>query len=185
MMKLTHTQMVAAMMADDARYDGTFFVCVRSTGIYCLPSCTAKDPLLKNVVFHRTKESAVAAGFRGCLRCKSEFFPDVTPRWLNMLLRYMGESVGEKITERDLAAAAGVDGSTIRRYFRLTMRTTPIAYHRKLRLEHARALLERGTDYLSAAFESGFESSSGFREAFIKQFGVSPGRIHDNRPHNI
>jgi methylphosphotriester-DNA--protein-cysteine methyltransferase len=178
MMKLTYDEMVAAMMADDSRFDGLFYVCVRSTGIYCLPSCKAKDPLLKNVVFRRSREEAVAEGFRGCLRCRSEFFPDVAPAWLDEAIRFMNASFAEKVTERDLAKAAGVDTSTIRRYFRLYMETTPMAYLRKLKLEHARELLRKGHNYLTTAFECGYSSASGFRDAFVKQFGVSPGKIY-------
>lgn len=178
-------EMIAAMEADDARYDGKFFVCVRSTRIYCLPSCKAKDPLLKNVTFTGSREEAVAAGFRGCLRCRSEFYPDVAPRWLEGAIAFMKSSLHEKITEQELAKRVGVDISTIRRYFKSFMQTTPMAYHRKLRLERAKELLEDGNDYLSAAFESGFDSSSGFRDAFRKQFGVTPGKIYGNSSHHL
>ena len=178
MKTLTYEEMVQAMRTDDARYDGKFFVCVRTTRIYCLPSCKAKLPLLKNVLFLPTREEAIEAGFRGCKRCRSEFFPDTSPPWLERVLVLMRKEVQTKITESDIAATAGVDISTVRRYFRSYMQTTPVAYHRKLRLEFARDLLERGADYLTAAFEAGFESSSGFRDAFQRQYGNSPGRIH-------
>jgi methylphosphotriester-DNA--protein-cysteine methyltransferase len=185
MMKLSYDEMLGAMMTDDSRYDGVFYVCVRSTGIYCLPSCKAKDPLLKNVVFHRSKEEAVAQGFRGCLRCRSEFFPDIAPGWLPKVIRFMNASFAEKVTERELAKAAGVDSSTIRRYFKVYMETTPMAYLRKLKLEHARELLQKGNDYLTTAFECGYSSASGFREAFHKQFGISPGKIYGAQSHHL
>jgi methylphosphotriester-DNA--protein-cysteine methyltransferase len=184
-MKLTHEEMLVAMKTDDARYDGAFYVCVLSTKIYCLPSCKAKDPLPRNVVFHPTREAAIAAGFRGCLRCRSEFFPDVSPPWFHGVVRFMQNALGEKITERGLVEAAGVDSSTVRRYFRMHMQTTPMAYHRKLRLDHAKELLERGEDYLTAAYECGFGSASGFRDAFTKQFGMPPGKVHENERHHV
>ena len=83
MKRLSYDEMVRAMLTDDVRYDGKFYVCVKSTRIYCLPSCKAKQPMLKNVVFFPTRETATAAGFRGCKRCRAEFFPDVAPRWLD------------------------------------------------------------------------------------------------------
>jgi AraC family transcriptional regulator of adaptative response/methylated-DNA-[protein]-cysteine methyltransferase len=170
--------MVAAMRANDTNYDGQFYVCVRTTGIYCLPSCKAKLPILKNVMFLGTREDAIKAGFRGCKRCKSEFYPDVSSPWLGAALSFLRKGVHYKIREQELADYIGVDISTIRRYFKSYMQTTPMAYHRKLRLEFARSLIKGGADYLTAAFESGFESSSGFRDAFEKMYGCSPGRIN-------
>lgn len=170
----THNEMVAAMQNDDSRYDGKFFVCVKSTGIYCLPSCKAKRPLLKNVTFYATREEASEAGFRGCKRCKSEFYPDVTPDWLGPVLTFMRSEARIRITEEELANRAGIDISTIRRYFKSYMNTTPMTMHRNIRLQHAHTLLKRGSDYLTAAYESGFESSSGFRDAFAKRYGYPP-----------
>ena len=178
MKKLSYDEMVAVMRTNDARYDGEFYVCVRTTGIYCLPSCKAKLPMLKNVVFLRTREEAIEAGFRGCKRCRSEFYPDVSPPWAETALAFLRKGVHYKIREQQLADHIGVDISTIRRYFKSYMETTPMAYHRKMRLEYAHSLIKTGTDYLTAAFEAGFESSSGFRDAFVKQYGCSPGRIN-------
>ena len=134
--------------------------------------------MLKNVVFLRTREEAIEAGFRGCKRCRSEFYPDVSPPWVETTLAFLRKGVHYKIHEQELADHIGVDISTIRRYFKSYMETTPMAYHRKMRLEYAHSLIKSGTDYLTAAFESGFGSSSGFRDAFVKQYGCSPGRIN-------
>ena len=68
MQTLTENQMIHAMQTNDSRYDGRFFVGVHSTGIYCLPSCKARLPKLKNVRFYPTREDALAAGLRGCKR---------------------------------------------------------------------------------------------------------------------
>ena len=177
MKSLTNQEMFRAMITDDSRYDGKFFVCVKSTSIYCLPSCKAKVPLRKNIVFYTSREKAISAGFRGCKRCRSEFYPDIAPPWFSKAVDFMKSAVGEKLSEKELAVRAGVDISTIRRYYKAYLETTPMAYHRRLRLEYAKGLLEQGTDYLAAAFECGFESSSGFRDAFRKYFGCAPGRI--------
>jgi AraC family transcriptional regulator of adaptative response/methylated-DNA-[protein]-cysteine methyltransferase len=177
--------MVAAMLTDDANYDGKFYVCVKSTGIYCIPSCKAKTPMLKNVLFLRTKKEAVAKGFRGCKRCRSEFFPEVHPVWWKEALDVMKNDMARKITENELANIAEVDISRIRRYFKTYMETTPIAFHRKLRLEYARTLIEQGMDYVTAAYECGFESVSGFRDAFIKQYGHIPGKSNGNGKNSL
>lgn len=175
---ISHSRMVRAMQTNDATYDGRFYVGVLSTGIYCLPSCRARLPRLKNVRFFRTREEAIAFGLRGCKRCKSAEFPDVLPRWLHEVLHYMRSSTTERLDEAKLQQMTGVDISTVRRYFRAHLKTTPLAFHRIVRLQHARRLIEEGMDYLQAAFECGYESSSGFRDAFVRQFGETPGSLH-------
>jgi AraC family transcriptional regulator of adaptative response/methylated-DNA-[protein]-cysteine methyltransferase len=185
MKNLSYEEMVRAMLTDDSRYDGTFYVCVKSTRIYCLPSCKAKQPLLQNVVFYPTREQAVKAGFRGCKRCRAEFFPDVAPPWLEKILALLRRDVRSKIREQDLADIAGVDISTIRRYFKAYLQTTPIAFHRRVRLEYATSLITRGADYLTAAYECGFDSVSGFRDAFARHYGFSPGKLNGDKQHRL
>jgi AraC family transcriptional regulator of adaptative response/methylated-DNA-[protein]-cysteine methyltransferase len=166
--------MVRAMRNDDARYDGRFFVCVTTTRIYCLPSCKAKLPRIENVQFVRSKEEAENAGFRGCKRCRAGLYPDLRPSWLNSLIHHLKQKHRAKVREMDLVRLTGVDISTIRRYFKEHLQTTPMAFHRKIRLDHARAMMARGADSLSAGYDSGFESMSGFREAFLREFGYAP-----------
>ena len=179
MKQLSTQEMVRATMSRDAGYDGAFFVCVRTTMIYCLPSCKAKKPMLKNIVFIPTRAQALQMGFRGCKRCRAADFPKIAPKWLAEVIEQMKSKTSQHLSETALTDAAGVDISTIRRYFKSQFGTTPTAFHRKMRLQHARQLIERGVNYLEAAFESGFESSSGFRDAFKKEFGSTPGRNHD------
>ncbi len=178
MQELSHDEMVRAMQTDDARYNGKFYVCVKTTHIYCLPSCKAKDPHVKNVIFLPSRDEAEKSGFRGCKKCRSEFYPNLAPKWLEKVLACMRNELRSHIREQRLASAAGVDISTIRRYFSSYMDTTPMAFHRRLRLEYAKSLIECGTDYLTAAYECGFESSSGFRDAFTKYFGFTPGKTN-------
>jgi methylphosphotriester-DNA--protein-cysteine methyltransferase len=183
--QLSFDEMVVAMRGNDARYDGRFFVCVRSTGIFCLPSCKAKTPKLDHVVFVPDRDDARRMGFRGCKRCRAEFYPDTEPPWLLSVLEHFQRQPGMKIREQELARHAGVDISTIRRYFRIYLNTTPMAYHRKLRITRARELMEAGTDVVSAAYESGFESPSGFRDAFIREYGYPPGRVYATQQNRL
>jgi len=183
--QLSFDEMVVAMRGNDARYDGQFFVCVRSTGIFCLPSCKAKAPKLDRVQFVPVREDALRMGFRGCMRCRAEFYPDTEPPWLIAVLDHFQHRLGAKIGEQELTRHAGVDISTIRRYFRIYLNTTPMAYHRKLRISRARELMEEGTDFVTAAYESGFESPSGFRDAFVREYGYPPGRVHANRKDRL
>lgn len=173
------------MRNNDSKYDGLYYVGVHSTGVFCLPSCKAKKPKLENVVFYSTREEAIAAGLRGCKRCKSEKFPDVLPEWLHSVLRFMKANSMERLNEDKLIQISGVDISTVRRYFKIHLSITPLSFHRRLRLNYARQLLESGLDYLSAAYESGYESASGFREAFTRQFGQPPGRYYAKRNNGL
>jgi AraC family transcriptional regulator of adaptative response/methylated-DNA-[protein]-cysteine methyltransferase len=177
-MRFAIDEMTRAMRSNDANYDGKFWVGVRTTGIYCLPSCRAKLPLLKNVTFYATREEAIQAGLRGCKRCRSEFFPHTEPEWLIEMLTLMKDKQHVKLDELALSELAQVDITTIRRYFKQYHGTTPLAYHRKIRLRRARRLLKLGENYLAVAYDCGFESPSGFRDAFVKEFGITPGRVH-------
>jgi len=173
-----YDEMVTAMRTNDARYDGKFYVGVHSTGIYCLPSCRARSPKLENVIFSPTREEAIAAGLRGCRRCRAESYPDVLPDWLHGLLLAMYQDRGRRLNEIGLIRMSGVDISTVRRYFKKHLGLTPLAFHRRLRLNLALSLIQSGCDYLTAAYECGYESASGFREAFVRQFGLPPGRFY-------
>lgn len=181
MTALTRDRMIEAMRANDARFDGRFYVGVHSTGIYCLPSCGARLPKVENVRFYLSREEALAAGLRACRRCRPNRYPDTLADWVPRVISHMCTSGQGRLTERDLAEIAGVDITTVRRHFKQYLGMTPLAFSRRLRLERAARLLESGQDSLSVAFECGWESVSGFREAFRKQFGVSPGSYHEKR----
>jgi len=176
MKSFSYNTKVKAMQECDSSYDGSFYVGVISTGIYCVPSCKAKLPKIENVRFFDSREEAIAFGLRGCKRCKSEIFPDVLPSWLNSVVRFMKDNRDEKLNETKLIHLTGADISTVRRYFKDHVGMTPLAFHRKLRLSYARELLQSGQDQFTAALEIGYESSSGFRDAFIKEFGVIPSK---------
>jgi len=90
----------------------------------------------------------------------------------------MRDHLGERLNEDRLIKMTGVDISTVRRYFKNHLHTTPLAFHRKQRLVYARRLIESGEGYMNAAFECGYESVSGFRDAFCKEFGKPPGRYY-------
>lgn len=182
---LTHKKMLAATLRHDAAYDGRFYVGVNTMKIYCLPSCKAKLPLLKNIVFFKNRDEAIRAGYKGCKRCKADSFPNVSPAWLAGFLELLRKEKTARLSASQFVALAGVDISTIRRYFKSSFRSTPAAFHRKLRLAHAKEMIEKGTGYLTAAYECGYESASGFREAFIKEYGLPPGKYYASRTNRL
>ncbi len=175
MKNLSYEEMVSARIKRDASYDGDFYVGVRTMKIFCLPSCKARLSLEKNMVFFSTREEAIEAGYRSCKRCKPDLFPKVMPNWLDKVLLYMKENVSEKIIEKNLVQITGVEISTIRRHFRNHYQLTPMTFHRKLRLAYAKELIRQGVKSNKLPYHCGFKSYSGFRTAFFKEFGHSPG----------
>jgi len=173
--------MLEATLNRNAAYDGELFVGVRTTKIYCLPSCKAKKPFIKNIIFFKTREEAITAEFRGCKRCKSKFFPHIAPEWLEPVMTYIKKSKQTKINEIELAKVAGVNITTIRRYFKSHFQITPIAYYRRLRLTNVKKMIVEGKNCSIASYRSGFKSISGFRDVFIKEHGSPPGKFCTNR----
>ncbi|MFW9779748.1 MAG: Ada metal-binding domain-containing protein [Candidatus Heimdallarchaeota archaeon] len=171
---MTFEDMIHIAKACDNSYDGKFWVAVKTTKIYCLPSCKAKSPLPENVTFYATREEAIENDFRGCKRCKSEYFPDVAPKWLDTILSFMKTNQTRKITEGELESLTHTDISTIRRYFKTTHSISPMAYHRKIRLSHAKKMLQNGISIQEVSDHVGFSSINGFIYAFSKEFGYSP-----------
>lgn len=175
--KLDYEQMFKSTIERDKEFDGLFYVGVLSTKIYCLPSCKARKPLKKNIIFFEKRKDAIFKGFRGCKRCRAEYFPDESPFWFDSVCTLLKNEIERKLTEKDLAQVASVNISTIRRYFKIRFQLTPLAFHRKLRLQYARKLIETGEKYRNVSSRCGFRSSSGFRKAFTKEFGLSPGQV--------
>lgn len=174
MSEITYNKMLEIRSNKAKSYDGIFYVGVNSTRIYCLPSCKARLPLLKNIIFFASREEAVEQGFRGCKRCKSAVFPNTSPKWLDEVVDYMKSVTDDRITENKIVEIAGVDITTIRRSFKSRFQISLMAYHRKLRLDLAKRQIEEGSDCRKVARNYGLKSISGFRDAFVKEYGVSP-----------
>ena len=172
--QLTFETMLEASRSCDASYDGKFWLGVRTTKIYCLPSCKARFPLEKNIKFFSTRKEAIENGFHGCKRCKSEFYPFVEPKWLEKIKNHMQNNLNRKIPESELITIAEVDITTIRRYFKYHEKISLLAYHRKLRITHAKKLLEKGMDIKEVYLMVDYQSVEGFTNAYKKEFGSLP-----------
>lgn len=167
------TEMERAYLAGDAAYNGLFYLGVRTTGIFCRPTCPARKPLPKNVEYFPTVHAALAAGYRPCKRCRPQELDD-EPAWAAGLLGDVERDPSSRITESDLRAR-GIDPATVRRYFHRRYGMTFQAFARFRRLSEAlHQIREKGT-LDAAVFESGYDSHSGFREAFARTFGATPG----------
>lgn len=160
----------------NASADGRFFYSVRTTGVYCRPSCGARLPRRENVDFHLTREAAEAAGFRPCRRCHPEL-PPKAQRDADAILRAcrLIESSEGVIRLNDLAQAAGVSAFHFHRLFKAHTGLTPRAYAAAHRADRIRAALPQAATVTSAVFEAGFSSSGRFYEKAPALLGMSPG----------
>jgi AraC family transcriptional regulator, regulatory protein of adaptative response / methylated-DNA-[protein]-cysteine methyltransferase len=170
-------EMERAYQRSDASYDGVFYLGVRTTGIFCRPSCPARKPKPENVEFFAVPKEALFAGYRACLRCRP-LDGDAAPPWVNRLLARVEHRPDTRIREHDLRTM-GVDPARVRRYFSTRYGLTFQAYCRARRLAQAFERIRQGGSLDDAVFETGYESHSGFREAFQKTFGLPPGRSAD------
>jgi AraC family transcriptional regulator of adaptative response/methylated-DNA-[protein]-cysteine methyltransferase len=171
-------EMERAYRQGDAAYNGLFFVAVRTTGIFCRPTCPARKPLPKNVEYFATPREALTAGYRPCKRCRP-IDDDAQPAWVGDLLGEIERSPVPRIKDGDLLAR-GIDPGSARRYFRRRFGMTFQAYTRARRLSGAMSSIREGSPLDDAVFASGYESHSGFREAFARAFGGPPGACRDN-----
>ena len=163
----------AALAARDPAFEGRAFACIRTTGIFCRPSCTARKPRPENVEFFATPREALFSGYRACKRCRPLDADGRPPAWVARLLERLEQSPGERIRAADLRAA-GVDPARARRYFQKHYGMTFQAYCRARRLGDAFRRIKGGSTVTDVATASGFESESGFRAAFGRAFGAPP-----------
>src|SRR5213593_3418632 len=165
--------MYRALVNRDSSFEGIFFVGVRTTGIFCRPTCSAKKPARENVDFFATTSEALHDGYRPCLRCHPMDPDKRPPKLIERLRTEVERAPGGRLTDKELAAI-GVDPSTARRQFKRHYGMTFQAYHRARRMGLALRDVRRGGRVDEARNGSGFESESGFREAFTRIFGEPP-----------
>ncbi len=165
--------MYAALVRRDPSFDGVFFTGVRTTGIFCRSTCPARKPLKTNVEFFSRVGDAVLAGYRPCKRCRPVDSPGAPSELVRRLVDAVEADPSARWRARDLAAI-GIDASTARRQFQKRFGLTFAAYVRQRRLGQALSTLRRGGPVIDAQLDAGFESASGFRDAFSRLFGDPP-----------
>lgn len=177
-----------AVLTRDPRFDGRFFTCVKSTGIYCRPVCPARTPKRENMIFVVSAAAAEEAGFRACLRCRPETAPDMgawrgtsntVSRALNLIEAGALDSHSELGGDVDaLAARLGVGERHLRRLFRQHLGAAPVSVAQTRRVLLAKALIHQ-TDLPMAevAMASGFGSVRRFNETFQALYGRPPSAL--------
>lgn len=180
MIELPPTQeMERAYKTRNESYDGIFFLGVRSTGIFCRPSCPARKPDPRNVQYYASAREAIAAGFRPCKRCQPMTAHGIPPTWIAELLAHVEREPAGRYSDA-FVRSLGVDPARARRYFHKTYGMTFQAYCRGRRLGKALEQIRLGVDLDDVALGHGYDSHSGFRDAFVRTFGDSPGRSRNS-----
>jgi AraC family transcriptional regulator, regulatory protein of adaptative response / DNA-3-methyladenine glycosylase II len=172
-----------ALVGRDARFDGRFFVCVRTTRIYCRPVCPARTPKRENCTFAPSAAAAEAQGYRSCLRCRPEAAPG-TPAWAGTeasvarALRMIDEGALDEGSVGQLAARLGIGARQLHRLFVRHLGASPQAVAGNRRLLVAKQLLtETGLPLSEVASAAGFQSLRRFNDALKTAYQRSPGEL--------
>jgi AraC family transcriptional regulator, regulatory protein of adaptative response / methylated-DNA-[protein]-cysteine methyltransferase len=167
-----------AVTEHDRAMDGVFFYAVRTTGVYCRPSCAARRPKPENVVFFHTRTGAERAGFRPCKRCKPErdIQTDANSEIVEKVCRYIDTHPDQPATLDKLSSAIGLSPFHLHRTFKDLTGITPRAYADSRRLESLKAGLREGHSVTRSLYDAGYGSSSRLYERASSQLGMTPSR---------
>jgi AraC family transcriptional regulator of adaptative response / DNA-3-methyladenine glycosylase II len=172
-----------AVLARDARYDGRFFTCVKTTGIYCRPICPARPPKLENCTFVPTAAAAQEAGFRPCLRCRPESSPDLdawrgTSATVSRALKLIEGGALDNGDVASLADRLQIGERQLRRLFRQHIGAAPVTVAQTRRVLLAKQLIHQTRlSMIQVALASGFGSVRRFNETFQRLYHRPPSEL--------
>lgn len=175
---LTTDIMYKALLDKNASYEGIFFVGVKTTGIFCRPTCTSRKPKKENVEFFSSTRDAIVHGYRPCKICAPLEKAGATPGHIQAVLHELNENPSAKFKDYDLRKK-GIDPAHIRRWFKKHHGITFHAYQRMLRINTAFKKIQNGEPVSSVAYDSGYESLSGFTDSYKSVMGKSPVKSKD------
>ena len=165
--------MYTAFVSKDRSFEGVFIAGVKTTGIFCRPTCSARKPNFENVEYFSTSKKALDHGYRPCKVCQPMELYGETPPWIKNILTEIRANPDTKLKDYDLRSK-GIDPVRIRRWFKKHHGITFQSYMRSLRLNRAFGQLRHNHKVIDTALDSGYESLSGFNEAFKKTTGFTP-----------
>ena len=176
MLKLpSESIMYRAFLDRDSSFEGIFFAAVKTTGIFCRPTCPARKAKLENMEYFATTTEALLAGYHPCKRCNPMDVAPNRPELINQLMEAIEKAPAHRISDRDLRWM-GIDPSTARRQFQRFYGMTFQAYQRARRMGLALHEIRDGRPVIEAQINQGFTSASGFYETFKQIFGAPPSR---------
>jgi len=165
-----------ALLAKNTEYEGVFFVGVKTTGVFCRPTCPARKPKLENCEFFESAQEALLASFRPCKRCRPLSHPNHVSKLIQKLVKAVEENPEKRWKDKDFEELA-VDASTARRQFKKRFGMTFVEYARARRMGLAMKQIRKGEAVIEAQLSTGYESSSGFRDAFSRIMGAAPSKL--------
>lgn len=165
-----------ALLERSKQYDGIFYVGVKTTGVFCHATCPARKPKFENCEFFSTSKEALLAAYRPCKRCNPLLPPNPESSVIKRLIDVVENNPEKRWKDRDFKLL-DIDESTARRQFKKRFGMTFIEYARARRMGLAMAHIRAGNSVMDAQLEVGYESSSGFRDAFTRILGDAPVRI--------
>ncbi len=160
----------------DSTHLRDIFIGVKTTGIFCRKGCPARRPKAENCLFFKTAKTALESGFRACKRCHPLGLPGEASQLVKTLIALIESNPDHRWSETDLKNHA-IDPSTARRQFKKRFGMTFTQYARGRRLGAASKNLKKGDSVISAQLSAGYNSASGFRQAFAQRFGQSPNHL--------
>lgn len=161
-----------------AAADALFVYAVRTTGVYCRPTCPSRRPLRKSVEFYPTPELAERAGYRACKRCTpAHEHPQL--RTLTVLCDYLDRHQDQSVGLRELGSAIGLSAFHTQKIFRRCLGITPQQYQQARRMENFRKRVSQGDSVTAAIYDAGFGSSSRLYEGATENLGMTPSDIRD------
>jgi len=166
----------AAIEARDRRFDGAFVYAVRTTGVYCRPSCPSRRALRANVSFHGTPDEAEAAGFRECKRCRPRSASATSGEAAVARAKaYLEANADRRVSLAELADEVGMSLFHLQRTFRRVVGLSPRAYADARRVDQLKTRLKRGDTVSRATYEAGFNSSGTVYARTGAGIGMTPG----------
>jgi AraC family transcriptional regulator, regulatory protein of adaptative response / methylated-DNA-[protein]-cysteine methyltransferase len=165
-----------ALLDKKKEYEGVFYVGVKTTGVFCRPTCPARKPKFENCEFYETTQQALLASFRPCLRCRPLSHPNLVTELVQLLVKAVEENPEKRWKDIDFKKLS-VDASTARRQFKKRFGMTFVEYARARRMGIALKQIRAGEAVIDAQLSAGYESSSGFRDAFSRIMGAAPNLL--------
>jgi AraC family transcriptional regulator of adaptative response/methylated-DNA-[protein]-cysteine methyltransferase len=161
------------VLARDARQDGRFVFAVRTTGVFCRPSCPSRRPRRDSVEFFTDPREAEHAGYRACLRCKPTQISEQAQHVLRA--RQLLDNAEGVVTLAQLSKRVGLSPFHLQRLFKRATGLSPREYQSARRMQHVKRELRKGEDVTTALYEAGFSSPSRLYENANQQLGMTPG----------
>jgi len=182
--QLTFEQKYQQLGQKDNQYDGLFFTAVKTTGIFCHPSCRARTPKAENVIFYDDVQTCLENGYRPCKICKPLEQIGEVPDFIKSIMVQLQKNPQDKISDEDLKQQ-GIEPHTIRRWYKKHHGMTFHAFQRMFRINYAFNHIKKGKSITTSAFDSGYDSLSGFNQSFQTIFGQSANKSKHKNVINV